>query len=324
MRFYPKGFNLVVSKIQSSAITGVLLYGPDKGMIDHFVLEIQKAMSLNLHKLDYAEIGNRSLSQIFNSLNLLEDRSLIAIRNFASSLDKENKQVFEGRVHNFPILIADELSTSSSLRQFFEKQTNLASIACYSDLPIDLKSIIVAHLRKKDKTISNAALDYICENLNNDRTFLYGELDKLSIYCNDQKTISLEEVRELIVPSRNPAVDKLCIAFAKKDAVQYFSELSNLFHNNTPEMLAIRSLIRYYTNMYNVKLKIGEGFQIDEAIKFLSPPIFFMYVEQFKNIVGIVKVPELISTLKKLIEAEVDLKSGVKHNVFENIFYQRG
>jgi DNA polymerase-3 subunit delta len=325
MRLYPKGFSLLLPKIKASLISGVLLYGPDKGMIEHFIQEIQNLLSLKTRKVEYAEITGGHLSQALNSLSLFETREIVVIKNFGSSLDKENKQTFDKAPHNFPILVADELSPSSSLRQFFEKHDMLASIACYSETSSDLQPIVMSYLKRFGKSIAPDALKYVCENLNNDRKLLYGELEKLSTYCHDVEKITLEHVQKLILPSKNMAIDSLCISFANKDASNYFCELDNLFSNNAPEMLVIRSLIRYYANIYTVKLYNSKGVFMDEAIKLLSPPIFFLYVQQFKNIVTKINLAEVRSTLKTLVMSEIELKSGAKisKHVFENIFYQR-
>lgn len=321
MRVYPKSFYSIISSITNSSIKGVLLYGPDKGMIEDFIGQIKDCLAINLRKIDYANTG--SLAQIFNALSLFDSREIIVVKNFSQSLDKENKQVFEGPLHNFPVLVADELTPSSSLRQFFEKHASLASIACYHDSAVDLKPVVTAFLRKKSKSVDQHTLEYLCENLNNDRQFLYSELDKLCAYCSEQNNIPFEVVEELILSSRTTSIDRLCIAFAKKDSHQYFYELDNLFANNTAEMLVIRSLIRYYTNIFEVKQSMVRGFELDDAVKSLMPPIFFMYVAQFKSIINTISKQDVFKALEKLVNAEVDLKSGFKdsRSILENIFY---
>jgi DNA polymerase III delta subunit len=323
MRIYPKGFPAVASAISNGSVKGVMLYGPDRGMVENFIEEIKNILAIPLRKVEYASVAASSLGQVLNSLSLFDSKEIIVIKNLGQSLDKESKQVLEGQIHNFPILVAEELTPASSLRQFFEKQQAFVAIACYPDTSIDLKSNITAYCRKKGKQVEAKALEYLCENLNNDRQFLYSELDKICAYSNDQSAISFDVVKELVLPSRNISIDKLCIAFARKDAAQYFSELDNLFVNNTAEMLVIRSLIRYYTNIFEVKQSIANGFSLDEAVKFLAPPIFFMYVEQFKSIAGLISKQTAFAALNKLVCAEIDLKSGLKNSrsVLENIFY---
>jgi hypothetical protein len=51
-----------------------------------------------------------------------------------------------------------------------------------------------------------------------------------------------------------------------------------------------------------------------------------MYINQFKEIIKKIKIPEVLRTLKRLNLSEIELKSTNKHskNVFENLFYQRG
>jgi DNA polymerase-3 subunit delta len=325
MRFYPKNFDSLLMKVRAGQVNSLLMYGPDKGVLEHFILLIQNALGLQARKVSYSEKNAVSLLQLANCISLFDARELIVLQDCSSSLDKDDKLALEGTLHNFLILVADELSPNSSLRQFFEKHLSLACVPCYYELKSDLKVLVRKYLSNLNKAMTDEALEYVCDNLNNDRQILYNELGKLASASTDVK-IDLSLVKELIVPSRSFAIDKLSIAFANNDANGYFSELEDLFAASVSEILVIRSLIRYYTNIYIAKLKVMAGVHLDEAIKALKPPVFFMYINQFKEIMKKIEIPQVLQVLKKLHLSEIELKSTNKHskNVFENIFYQRG
>jgi hypothetical protein len=56
----------------------------------------------------------------------------------------------------------------------------------------------------------------------------------------------------------------------------------------------------------------------------LAPPIFFLYVEQFKELVAKTPISNITDSLQKLTNAEIALKSNVQNGkiIFENLFYQ--
>jgi hypothetical protein len=68
MRIYPKRFPSIASSIANSSILAVLLYGPEKGMIECFIQDIKQILALNLRKIDVANIVNINLAQITNSI----------------------------------------------------------------------------------------------------------------------------------------------------------------------------------------------------------------------------------------------------------------
>jgi DNA polymerase-3 subunit delta len=322
MRIYPKKFLSIAPSITNSAICAVLLYGPDKGMIECFIQDIKQILSLNLRKIDVANIANINLAQITNSISLFMQKEIIVLKNFGSSLTKENKEILGAPLGNFLIIVADELSSTSSLRQFFEKHQHLASIACYPDSHEDIKFVISAYMQKKGKSLTRDAMFYIQANVNIDRQFLYSELDKLCLYCHDSSIITLSEAKQTVSVWRSSSVDKMCIAFIKKDADTYFNELDELCKNSSPEILMIRSLMKYYTNIFIVKQKMAAGSSLDEAVKSLAPPIFFLYVEQFKELVTKTPITNITYSLQQLIKAEIALKSNAQNGkiIFENIF----
>ncbi len=297
------------------------MYGPDKGMLEHFILLIHGALKLKIQKVSYSGI---SLRQLANSLSLFDDREIIVVQNYGSSIDKDDKIALQENLHNFLILLSDELPTNSSLRQFFEKNLNLACIACYPDSKSDLKVVARRYLLDSNKSIDEEALEYLCDNLNNDRQILYNELNKLVI-CSRDTRINLDDTKKIVAASRSFVIDKLSIALANKDVESYFKGLDDLFTTGSSEILVIRSLIRYYVNIYIAKLKVIAGVDIEEVCKSLKPPVFFMYANQFKDIVKKTKISEALKILKKLNLSEIELKSTNKHsrNVFESIFYQQ-
>lgn len=324
MRFYPKDFSSLLVKIKKNTVNALLLYGPDKGMVAHFIDEIKNTLSLPLRKIEYSSIDSSQLPTIINSMNLFADKELIVFSGFTASIVKETKQLLESSMVNFAVFVADEMPSNSSSRLFFEKNSSLAVVACYSDFSSDLKIIARNYLTARGKNIQIDALSYLCSVINNDRRFLYSELEKICLYCHDQETINLQLVQELIISSKSQFSDKLCYSFARRDADVYFSELDNLIDNNNPAVLVIRSLIRYYINMYFVKQKVSAGYSVADAMKKLTPPIIFSHVEDFKGACQQLNSKQILYTLKTFIIAEKLLKLDSKNNknVLENIFYQ--
>ncbi len=323
MRLYTKDLPQLITKIQNRSILGLLLYGPDKGLIDYVSNQVKQALNLSARVVYYSNVAN-NLAACLSELSLFTSRDIVIVKDVPASLDKDGKNALEKDAHNFPILVADELSTNSSTRLFFEKSTHFASLSCYNDFAQDLKIIIRKYFHDKGKQITQEALQYICQNVNNDRGILYSELEKICLYCHDQKEVTFSIAQALILPSKALFSDKLASSLAKKDAQEYFTQLTDLLHSGVPYVLIARSLMRYYYNIYLVKQKMMCGYSLQDAIKTLSPPLLFMQVEDFKTSLEKLSNEQIIHTLSVLLNAEKRLKleSQNNHNVLENIFYQ--
>jgi len=315
MIFYLKNFDVVSHQIKSDKLYGIMFYGSEKGLIDYCILQVQKILGLPVRKIAYSE--DLALAETLNALSFFSTKEIIIITGANGNLVKEITQTLKEQTYNFPIFIADDLAPS--LKQLFQKHANLALIPCYPESATDLLLVVKRYLA--GKATESQALEYLCANLNSDRQFLYSELDKLLIYCNDKNQISLEDVDKAIVPMRNVSLDQLIISFVKGDIKNYLTDIQHLLHNNVPEMLIIRSLVKYYTNLYTVKLHTKAGISMDEAMKLLKPPIFFMYVKHFKEFVATLNYTSIFNALKLLMAAEVKLKSTGANakNIFENL-----
>ena len=86
----------------------------------------------------------------------------------------------------------------------------------------------------------------------------------------------------------------------------------------------IRALIRYYINLFIVISKLEDGQSIDMAIKSLSPPIFFKYVPDFKQVARGLSSKDALGVIDLLQQAEVKFKTtGGKNFDFFGELYMR-
>ena len=74
----------------------------------------------------------------------------------------------------------------------------------------------------------------------------------------------------------------------------------------------IRALIRFYLNLYIVSLRLEDGENLDRAIKALYPPIFFKYIDDFKQVVLKYTSLDAMRCLNLLQQAEVNYKTSPK------------
>ncbi|MCC8369026.1 MAG: DNA polymerase III subunit delta [Rickettsia endosymbiont of Oxypoda opaca] len=308
MKLYISQTNQLFELILTGKIKAILLYGPDKGYIDKICKLLIKKFAMLQTSMEYTNLNVSSLETLLNSRNFFGQKELIKIRSVTNSIDKSLKTVLTGDYFHLPVFIGDEIAASSTIKKFFETEEQLAAIACYHDNEQKIEKLILNEFNKAAKTIRGEALIYLKTHLKGDHGLICNEIDKLINFAFDKQEITLQDVKAVISDEIMANGTDLAIYFAKKDYDNFLHEFTILKKQNINEVLMIRALIRYYLNLYIVLSKVANGEKLDLAIKSLSPPIFYQYINDFKQAVNQVSLQDCIKTLAALQQAEVDFK----------------
>lgn len=170
MKFYLSQVPQLFEKIEGRQVNALLLYGPDKGYIDKICKALIKKFNLLKTSIEYSDLKNYSLDTLANSQNFFMQKQLIKIRSVGESIDKPLKLALGKDFLHFLVFIADELSSNSSIRKFFETENNLASLACYHDDEQKITKIISQKLAANSKIIQEESVRYLTNNLSGDRS----------------------------------------------------------------------------------------------------------------------------------------------------------
>ncbi|WP_341756406.1 MULTISPECIES: DNA polymerase III subunit delta [unclassified Candidatus Tisiphia] len=321
MKFYLSQIIQLLDKIDNRQIKALLLYGPDKGYIDKVCKTLLKKFDLLKTSIEYSDVKSQALDTLVNTQNFFMQKQLILVRSVGESIDKSLKLALSKDSLHFLVFIADELSTASSIRKFFETETYLASLACYHDDEQKVTKIILHKCNIVGKVIRQDAMDYLISCLKGDHQTIVSKIDKLINFTFDKEQITLDNARQVVSDDFMGNGDNLCAYFSSRDTDNFLQEFNKLKQQNINEVLIIRALIRYYLNLYTVLSKLETGVAIDMAIKSLSPPIFYKYVPNFKKAVNKLKLDDCITTLKHLQQAEIDYKlNPAGFDIYQQIY----
>lgn len=324
MKFYLSKTGQLFDNIGSGHIKSLLLYGPDKGYIDKVCKTLINKFHLLKTSIEYNELKTNSLDTLVNSQNFFKQRQLIKVKSVGESIDKSLKLALSRPSLHFLVFIADELSTSSSIRKFFENENYLASLACYHDDEQKITKIILHKCASAGKIITPEVVKYLSSYLNGDHQGIINEIDKLIYFCIDRDKITINEAQNIISDEFMGNGDNLCTYFVLDDFANFLQEFNKLIQQNINEVLIIRALIRYYLNLYIVLNKLQTGVSLDLAIKSLSPPIFYKYEQIFRNIVSKINLKDCTKTIKYLRQAEVEYKRNpIGFDSYQQIYLKK-
>lgn len=316
MKYFASSLSELLKKIKLGDIRSLLIHGVNSGFANTVVKQIANKNDLIISEFDINEITANKLLLIANNTNFFKQKELIKITGIKSVLSKElQKCITENDFEHFICFQSEESLPGSGTRSFFENGKNIASIGCYYENEHTIAKIILQQCKKHNKNIDEEALFYLKSHLKGDNQIIKSELEKLFNFTHDKPQITKDDILSTLSGDLLASGDEMCIYFAKKEAENFLKEIKKLQEQNKNEVLMIRALCRYYLNIYIVTSKIEDGENIDIAIKSLSPPIFFKYIADFKQVIRKHTSKDAIKCLKHIQQAEIDYKNN--HKTFD-------
>ena len=297
----------------------VLLYGPDSGL----VRERAKALA-NIFlgvKPDPMALSELTESRLSADPALLSDEllsiSMLAPKRVITITDAKDKltRIIEEAIPSIPessylIVCADELGTKSSLRLSFENSKAAPALPCYHDETGNVMEIIRKAFAAADVSADRDAVEYLSQQLGNDRYVTHQEVQKLIVFAGDSKKLSLEDVQSLVDYNRETSFDDMVNAVADRDLKRLETTLTLLLRDGTSPVAYVRALLRYFNRLYYVNGLISDGKSPQEAIDSLRPKVFFRQVPIMSRHIQKWNTDQAVKAINLLMAAELACKTS--------------
>lgn len=290
-------------KTFDNSIKGVVIYGPDTGLVSIRKNEVlQKVLpdyknSLSLISINSAilkEKPNIIADEYLSSSLFGGDKKVILIEDAENSITKMLEEIFSKpqTSENFIIITAGDLDTKSSLKLFSEKNQYFASLPCYKDDTNTIMQIVNLKLKQNGFTYTPDVVKYLAESFGGDRLIILNELEKLIIYKDTDKNLTLEDVKLCIQDNSEANLNDFVNYFASLNFDLAFKELQNLYSEGVFPVMVIRTLINYFLKLQLYKFQLQNGLTFAELLS--KEKIFWK------------QQPILAQHLKKLTAKNID------------------
>ncbi len=305
-------------KQPDSSIRAVLIYGTDQGLIHERAHLLAKSIVEDLNdpfrvseltggeiKSDPARLIDEASAQ-----SLIGGERVVLVRLGGEDISKPLLQFLEEEIKSsLVILEAGELTPKSPVRKLMEKSDVAGAIACYSDDPSALGSLIDTVMRENQKSINSDAKSYLINNLGSDRMVSRGELEKLITYAGDQTEINLADAVAAIGDNGALSIDEIIYAVADGNRASLEKNLARAFIEGTSPIAVLRAGIRHYQRLHLAAGHMRNGQSSGQAIKSLRPPVIFLFADRFKRQLDRWPGDKIVRALAVLTEAEINCKS---------------
>ena len=135
------------------------------------------------------------------------------------------------------------------------------------------------------------------------------ELEKLALYCQGQKSISLDDVRAVMGDEAGARAEEASDAAGSGDFARLDLALERLWTAEMSAIAVIRGAMGHFQRLALVRENMARGENLDSAMRKLRPPIHFLRQDSFKAQAQRWNSEKLYDALDMLLEAEVLTKT---------------
>lgn len=296
---------------------GALIYGPDFSVVEDCAKEILQMIVPQKDDFSVVKIMKSQLKETpsllldeGNAISLLGNRKLIWLKD----TDNNCLQYIENYIDfiksdSFLLLTADNLVKTAALKVYCENQADILTIACYQDEAKDVRFLVQNHLKTNGYMISEPALTFLTERLNENRQATKNELEKLMTYLGDKKNVEQADIEAVIADTATATTDMLCFAVANGSQKEADKALQTLLANGENPVSIVRLLMAHFNKLLLGADLMSRRTSSDVICKKLLRANQFKLKEDIIRQVYGWKKEYVYKTLNLLIETEKQTKS---------------
>ena len=304
-----------------------LVYGENEGLKSEVIQNLKKNLNGDIENYDEAQIlADKELfyEKIFNQ-SLFEKEKILIVNRCSEKIYEIIKNILEKKIFDTKIILnANVLEKKSKLRNLFETDKELIIVPTYKDTPLGLLEITRKFFYNYKISISQEAINLLVSRCNGDRGHLKSELDKVLVYMNDKKNISLDEIYKLTNLSENFSIYELVDTSLSKN-YQKTSEIINESNYKLEDgIIILRTFLQKAKRLLNIYEKNSNSASWDSLINDYKPPIFWkdkpVVKKQLENW-SKSKINELINNINKT-ETYLKKNSSISLMLVFNFIYE--
>ena len=294
-------------------LRAVLVFGPDAGLVQERAEKLLKSVVADL--ADPFNVSDLSESVLSSdparladeaaAISMMGGRRVVRVRGAGNNLTDLFEQFLEDPPGDALVVVeAGDLSKGTGLRKLFESDDKAAAIACYADTARNLEDVVRDSLRAQGLAIAPDALADAVSRLGSDRGVTRRELEKLALYAQGQKSISLEDVRAVMGDEAEARAEEASDAAGSGDFARLDLALERLWIADASVAQILRGAMGHFQRLASVRESVNRGESLETVVKRQRPPIHFLREQSFKAQANRWSGEKLADALDMLLEAE--------------------
>lgn len=308
-----KGYE-IIDCLNKEKFSSYLIYGQNKGLINEKINQIiSKYKKINkdieIIKFDCQELLDNpdKLYNEFNTFSLTGNKKIVHILNTQDALvNIISESILPDNKNPFCIIICEsnELKPTSKLRKFFEKEKHVGILPCYYETENDVKEFISKTFENESVDISEDLKLILIKHLGTERNIIKNELEKIILFLKNKKNFSEKDILDCLNNNHNFNFEDLNYSICDSNLIKLDKIINQLYLEGINPIALLRSVSKHFQKILFINEKINNGLNINESLKLLKPPIFFLYLNQFKKHVINWKTKTCYKIIERIFNAE--------------------
>jgi DNA polymerase-3 subunit delta len=294
-------------------LRAALVFGPDAGLVQERAEKLLKSVVADLtDAFNVADLSESTLvsdparlSDEAAAISMMGGRRVVRVRNAGNNLADLFEEFLEDPKGDALVVVeAGDLAKGTGLRKLFEGDDHAAAIACYADTARNLEDVVRDAMRGAGLTMAPDALADAVSRLGSDRGVTRRELEKLALYAQGQKSVSVADVQAVMGDEAEARTEEASDAAGSGDFARLDLALERLWVADTSVAQVLRGAMGHFQRLATVRENVNRGEPVETAIKRLRPPIHFLREQSFKAQANRWNDERLADALDMLLEAE--------------------
>ena len=309
-------------------VIGVLLFGPDRGLVKARSLALSKifmpnaddAFGTTVLTADDLSSDPARLADEMSALSLLGDDRLVRLRldheRNGAAISKLLKQ-FDTEPEKAEaklIIEAGDMTPRSAIRKACEAAAHFAAIGCYAASAKDIGEQVKSSLSDLSIDIHPDALDMWVPLLEGDHALAAGEIEKMALYKGYGKiegaAVTLADIRTVAAGGQSASIDTIVMQLMSGDVEGSDASYRRAMSGKLNPVAVLIGLQRHLLRLIEVAMTMDKGENIGQAMRVLRPPVFGMQQDQFKRHIALWPLPMLRRALVQSQKAEREIKTA--------------
>ncbi len=238
-------------------------------LLDELLEPSQRATGL--FNADPSEVSVRDVLDELRTAPFLTDKRVVVIKG-ADDFISKNREILEKYFDNpcptgILILTVNSWPNNTKLAKKLSRVGKLISVAQPKAWQLPQR-LIQYTADAHSKNLSKDAAQLLIELAGDDLVRLYGEIDKLALFADSEKTVTTEHVEKLIGHNRFYNAFAVIDACLAGDAGQAVDRLRNMFASDkSTEFKVVGAFAFHLRRMFNAKVLLEEGLNTPEIVR---------------------------------------------------------
>ena len=291
-----------------------LLYGEEAYLRKQYRDKMKEALvepgdTMNQHYYEGKDIKIEEIIDMSDTMPFFANRRVIVIEN-SGWFQKGGDKMAEYLVHlpetTYFIFVETQIDKRSKLYKIVNKQGRVAEFAPQDEQT--LKRWILGMLKKENKNITAANLNFLLECLGTEMANIKTEMEKLLCYTLDKVEITKEDIEQICTKRVQNQIFEMINAIADRNQKRALGFYYDLLTLKEPPMRILALIGRQFNYLLQVKELRKKGYSSQNISE--KTGLHGFVVGKYEKQASKFKMEELKEALEACVEADENVKTG--------------